>query len=97
MSVPEILNSSVGIATKLWARLPGFDSRQRQGIILSSIAFKPALGPTPPLVRWVYGALSPGGGESGRGMKLTTQLHLMPWSRMVELYHHFLLRLPGLI
>jgi hypothetical protein len=33
--------------------------------------------------------------QSGRGVKLTTHLHLVPRSRMVELYLHSLIRLHG--
>jgi hypothetical protein len=47
---------------------------------------RPALGPTQPPVQWVPGALSLG--VNGRVVKLTTHLHLVPRSRMVELYLH---------
>jgi len=38
------------------------------------------MGPTQPLLQWIPGALSLG--ISGRGVKLTTYLHLVPRSRM---------------
>jgi hypothetical protein len=36
-------------------------------------------------------------GRSGRGEKLTTHLHVVPRSRMVELYHHSPICLHGLV
>jgi hypothetical protein len=36
-------------------------------------------------------------GQSDLGAKLTTHLHLVPRSRMVELHLHFLMRLHGLV
>jgi hypothetical protein len=41
------------------------------------------LRPTHPSVQWVLGSLS-----SDWGMKLATYLHLVPKSRIVELYLH---------
>jgi hypothetical protein len=35
--------------------------------------------------------------KSGLGFKLTTYLHLVPRSRMVELYFHFPIRLHGMM
>jgi hypothetical protein len=43
-------------------------------------ASKPAVGRTQPPIQWLSGA--PSLGESGRGVKLTTHLHLVPRSRM---------------
>jgi hypothetical protein len=51
---------SVGIATRLRAGQPGFNSRQGQEILLISVVFRPALGPTQPPIQWVPGAVSPG-------------------------------------
>jgi hypothetical protein len=38
-----------------------------------------------------------GGGKGGRGMKLTTHPHLVPKSRMTELYLHSHLCLHGIV
>jgi hypothetical protein len=54
---------------------------------LFSTASKPALRPTQHPIQWTFGALSPGG-KSGKGVKLTTHLHLVPRSRKVEIYLH---------
>jgi hypothetical protein len=58
----------------------GFNSRRELGIFLFTTASRSALGPTYPLSNgtreffpWV---------SSGRGVKLTTHLHLVPRSRM---------------
>jgi hypothetical protein len=45
---------------------------------LASVS-RPALGPTQPPVQWVPGVLSPGV-KRGRGVTLTTHLHLVPRS-----------------
>jgi hypothetical protein len=37
------------------------------------------------------------GGYTTRNMKLTIHLHLLPWSRMVELYLHSPIRLHGVM
>jgi hypothetical protein len=63
---------------------PGFNSWQGQEIFLFSTVSRPALGPTQPPIQWVTGALSPG--VEWQGVKLITHLHLLPRSRMVELY-----------
>jgi hypothetical protein len=72
----------------------GFDSRQGQDFSVS-IASRPALGPTQSLIQWVSGALSPG--VKRRGVNLTNQLHLVPMSRIVELYLHSPTRLRGIV
>jgi hypothetical protein len=46
---------------------------------------RPALGPTQPPVQWVPGVLSPGL-KRGRGVTLTTNLHLVLRSRMSRSY-----------
>jgi hypothetical protein len=57
----------------------GFESRQRLGIFLITTASRRALEPTQPPFQWVPGALSLG--QSGRGVKLTTHLQLVPRSK----------------
>jgi len=52
--------SSVSILTGLRTGRPAFNSRRGQGIFLFSIASRPALGTSQPLIQWVAGALSPG-------------------------------------
>jgi hypothetical protein len=42
-------------------------------------------GPTKPPIEWVLGSLT--GGQSCRGVKLTTRLHLMPRLRMSGVIH----------
>jgi hypothetical protein len=44
----------VGLATRLRAERPGFDTRQGQEIPLFFIAFRPALGPIHPVVMRDY-------------------------------------------
>jgi hypothetical protein len=46
---------------------------------------RPALVPTQPPVQWVTGLLSPGL-KGGRGVTLTTHIHLVPRSRMSRSY-----------
>jgi hypothetical protein len=55
----------------------------RGKMFLFSIASRLALGPTQPLIQWIRGA-----GRDSQDMKLTTYLHLVPRSRVVELYLH---------
>jgi hypothetical protein len=71
-------DSSVGIATRLGAVL-GFDSRRGLGIFLFITAFITALEPTQPPIQMVTGALSLK--VSGRVVKLTTLLDLVPRSK----------------
>jgi hypothetical protein len=68
----------------LRAGRPGFDSRQDQEIFLFSTAIRLALGPTQSPIQWVPGAISLG--INRPGVKLTTHLHLVPRSKIVELY-----------
>jgi hypothetical protein len=56
------------------------------GCIPSSVRFfssRPAPAPTQPPIQWVLGALL-----QSKAAELTTLLHLMPQSRIVELYLH---------
>jgi hypothetical protein len=90
-----IQDSSVGIATSY-----GLDGRgsipEKSKIFLFSTASKPALGPTQPPIQWLPGVSSPGR-EIGRGVKLTTHFHLVPRSRMLELYLHSPICLSGIL
>jgi hypothetical protein len=63
----------------------GFDSRQGQRIFPVASVSRPALGPTQPPVQRVPGVLSPVV-KRGRGVTLTTHLHLIPRSRMSRSY-----------
>jgi hypothetical protein len=58
----------------------GFDSQWGLGIFLFTTMSRTALGSTQPPIQWVPWALPLG--VSGQGMKLTTQLHLVPRSSM---------------
>jgi hypothetical protein len=71
----------------VWLRTgrPGFDPQQRPRIFLLASASKPALGPTQPPVQWVPGVLSLGV-KRGRGVILTTHLHVVPRLRMSRSY-----------
>jgi hypothetical protein len=70
--------------------IPGKDK-----IFLFSVASRPPLEPTQLTIQWVP-ILHPRK-ESGRSVKLTTHLHLVPRSRMVELYVHSSIRLHGIV
>jgi hypothetical protein len=56
-----------------------------KGFFPLASVFRPALRPAQPPVQWVPGVLSPGV-KRGRGVKLTTQPHLVPRSRMSRSY-----------
>jgi hypothetical protein len=72
--------STYCILTRIGAEEPGFDSWYGQVVFLF-IESRSAVGPTKTPIEWV-----PGGGGSicGRGV-VTTHLHLVARSRMVEL------------
>jgi hypothetical protein len=74
-------DSLVGIATsyRLDTEESWSDSRQGQRKFLFSKSPRPVLKPIQPPVEWVAGTLSLGG--SGRGLNLTTHLHLVMRSR----------------
>jgi hypothetical protein len=72
------IKSSVG----LLAGRPGFDSWQGKRFLSSP-------EPTRPPTEWLSGALSRG--HIGRGVKLTTDFHVVPRSRTVDLYLHRLI------
>jgi hypothetical protein len=88
--VGGIRDSSVSIATGY-----GLDGRvsipSRSKIFLFSTESRPALGTTHSLIQWVPGALPQVVKKTGRGVKLTAHLHLVPRSRMVELYLPYVL------
>jgi hypothetical protein len=75
-SCPWGPDSSVSIVTKLRSGRPMFFSRQRQDIFLFATASRLALRPA----QWVPGV--PSSGRSGRGVKLTTHIHLVPRLKM---------------
>jgi hypothetical protein len=63
----------------------GFDSRQGQRIFPLSFVSRSALRPAQPPVPRVTGVIS-AGVKRGRGVTLTTHLHLVPRSRMSKSY-----------
>jgi hypothetical protein len=67
----------------LRAGWPGFNSRHCK-IFLFSTASRPTLEPSQPPIEWATGLFL--WGESGRGLKPTTYVHLVAKSRMVEVY-----------
>jgi hypothetical protein len=82
-------DNSVGIATGYGLDCSGSIPGKGK-IVLFSVASTPALGPTQP-IQWVLGA--PFSGIKRQGVKLTTYLHLVRRSEMVELYLHYHIRL----
>jgi hypothetical protein len=81
------LDSSVGIATGygLDDRGGGSSSPGRVKNVHFSISFRPALGSIQPPIKWIPGSFSRG--QSGRGVKLTTHLQLVPRSRKCGSIH----------
>jgi hypothetical protein len=77
-------DSSIGIGRGMIAG--------RKKIFLVSAASRTALGTTKPPIQWATGALI-----TTRVVKLITHLFLVHRSRMVELYLHALIRLPGVM
>jgi hypothetical protein len=70
----------------------GFSPQQGQ-IFLLSTASSLTLRPKQPPIQWVPAALSPRFKRTGH----KADPHLVPKSRMVELYHHSPIRLHGVV
>jgi len=70
----------LSIVIRLRAGRPVFDSRQGLGSFLLATASKPSLGRIQPPIQWGIGSLP--GVLSGRGVRLTTHLHLDPRLRI---------------
>jgi hypothetical protein len=85
--------SSVGLVTghvlEDWGSNPARDK-----IILVSTSSRPALGPTEPPILWVPRSIS---SEVKRPGREADHFHLLPRSRMVELYRHSPIRLHELV
>jgi hypothetical protein len=86
-SNPYKIGNKAVIAQSLWrwatgwmAGVLGFDSRRGLRIFLFTTASRTALGPTQSPIQGVAGLFP--WGLSGRGVKLTTHLHLVTRSRM---------------
>jgi hypothetical protein len=79
-------DSSVRIVSRLWGWKTGSRSREGERYFFS-VAARKILGSTQPPIQCVKGVLFPEG-KAVVGVKLTTHLHLMPRSRMMELYLH---------
>jgi hypothetical protein len=90
--------SSVATATgyELDNRGTGVQFPAGQESVLFSTAFRWALGPIQAPIQRTAGLVPPGVG-CRRGAKLFTHPHLVPLSRMVELYLHSPTRLHGLV
>jgi hypothetical protein len=75
----KVVYSTVDIATAYGRDDLGIEVRfpASGNICLVSAESRPALGPTQPSIQLVPGAFFPGG-KSGRDVKLTTHLHLVP-------------------
>jgi hypothetical protein len=88
-SIRESRDSSVGIGTG-WVSIY---CTGRPKFFLFSVTFGPTLGPTQTSIQW---GLFPRG-QSDKVVKLTTHLHQLPKSRMVELYLHYPVCLHGVV
>jgi hypothetical protein len=85
-------DSSVGIATG-WTtrvRFPALQDYSLLHVVQTGSGAHPA---SYPVGTWGFFP----GGKSGKDVKLTTHLHLLPKSRMVELYLHSPIRLHGIV
>jgi hypothetical protein len=81
----------IGTAPSYGLDMAVFPARVRE---IFSSPQRPDWGPTQPPIKWVTGGSFSG---NGCGMKLTTHLHLVPRSRMVELYLHFTMCFHGIV
>jgi hypothetical protein len=75
----------MGYGLSSWGSIPS-----RGKISPLFMASRQALEPTQPPVRWIPKAFS-------QGVKLSTHLHLMPGSRIVELYSMLPIHLHGMV
>jgi hypothetical protein len=72
--------SSVSIVSDYGLDDRAIEVRSPTGADFLASASRPALGPTQPLIQWLPGV------ERGRGVTLTTHLHLVPRLRMSRSY-----------
>jgi hypothetical protein len=68
------------LKTKPWVKFPV----EARDIFFFSTASRPAVGPHP-----ASHPMGTGGSFLGRGVKLTTHLHVVPRAKMAELYLHY--------
>jgi hypothetical protein len=87
-------DNSDDIATGYGLQCPQIDSWEGQEIFIFSITSRPDLGHTQPSIQWVQGAHSP---EVKRPGREADHIHLVPRSRVVELYLHSPTRLHGVL
>jgi hypothetical protein len=87
--------SIVAIATGYGLDDWGVTTRVQVGSRIFSTSSKLVPGPTQPPIPWVPGLFPQW--WSGRGVKLTIRLHLVPSSRMAELYRHSPICLRGIV
>jgi hypothetical protein len=78
-------HSVVGVATGYGLDDRGVGVRVPVGSRIFSTSSRPTLGSTQPPIQWVPGLFLRG--ESGRAMKLTTELRLVPRSRKCGYIH----------